>query len=262
MVIERASLGPAEAGGSWCAVPFPAGTRGGGGAGAGRPAVRAGISLAGAGDMGLDVRGSNPSFRRLLAALGVDAHRVRSVRQVHSRTVVEAGPGPAAGDPAPGADGIVASDPGLLLTITVADCLPIFLVDRASGAFGIVHSGWKGTGIVEEALRRMAGLFGTRPADVAAAIGPGIGPCCYTVPAERLEEFRSRFGARCVVDGARLDLRQANLGLLERGGVGAVSVVEECTACSARLGSFRRQAVGRPEAAGHFTRMLAFIGGW
>lgn len=266
MVIERARLGPAEAGGSWCEVPFPAGAAPG-------TVLRAGISLAAAGDMGLAVRGSDPSFGRFLATLGVDAARVRSVRQVHSRTVIEARPVPALGGLAPGAgtrtateaDGIVTRDPGLLLTVTVADCLPIFLVDRASGAFAIVHSGWKGTGIAEEALRLMAGLFGTRPANVSAAIGPGIGPCCYAVPPERLEEFRARFGDRCVVDATRLDLRQANLALLERAGIGAVSVVEECTACSARLGSFRRQAAGNPGGAGgggSFTRMLAFIGSW
>ena len=64
------------------------------------------------------------------------------------------------------------------------------------------------------------------------------------------------------MDGTRLDLRQANLALLETAGIGAVSVVEECTACSARLGSFRRQAAGHPGGAGSFTRMLAFIGSW
>ncbi len=264
MVVERAQLAPSPDGRPWCALPF-AGGEGGGTAGA--PGVRAGISLLAAGDMGLAVRQADPSFGRFLHAIGVDPARVRSVRQVHSRTVVEAAARPDAGQPVE-ADGIVTRDPRLLLTVTVADCLPVFLLDRVTGAFGVVHSGWKGTGIAAEAVRLMAARFGTRPGDVAAAIGPGIGPCCYTVPSERCREFRERFGPDCVRGGSRLDLRRANTVLLEAEGVGSVSVVEECTGCSARLGSFRRQAAGRPgdgghpDGAGRFTRMLAFIGAW
>jgi hypothetical protein len=254
MVIERIGPVPAVAGGAWCAVPFPAGAPAAPG-----PGIRAGISLAAAGDMGLAVRGSDPSFGRILATLGVETERVRSVRQVHSRTVVHAD---GQGWPSPWADGIVTRDPGLLLTVTVADCLPLFLLDSVSGAFAVVHSGWKGTGIVVEALRLMAGAFATRPADVWAAIGPGIGPCCYEVPAERCGEFRARFGGRCVRDGSRLDLREANLALLEEEGIAGVSVADECTACSSRLGSFRRQAAGHPAGQAQFTRMLAFIGSW
>jgi polyphenol oxidase len=254
VVIERAALRPSPAGQPWCAVDFAAGA--GSREARGAHGVRAGISLLAAGDMGLAVRQTDPSFGRFLAALAVDPALARAVRQVHSRTVVEAGPREAE---IVEADGIVSRDPRLFLTVTVADCLPVFLLDRATGAFGVVHSGWKGTGIAAEAIRLMAATFGTRPGDVTAAIGPGIGPCCYTVPAERCRDFRARFGPDCVPEASRLDLRRANIALLEAEGVGSISVVEECTACSARLGSFRRQGAGRPE---YFTRMLAFIGTW
>ena len=162
---------------------------------------------------------------------------------------------------------MVSAEQDLLLTVTVADCLPVFLLDTVTGAFGVVHSGWKGTGIAGDAIRLMAARYGTRAADISAAIGPGIGPCCYIVPPDRCAEFRARFGPDVVGEGSRLDLRRANLALLESLGVGSACVVEECTCCSGRLGSFRRQAAGQPGAAGHrgagqFTRMLAFIGGW
>jgi polyphenol oxidase len=147
----------------------------------------------------------------------------------------------------------------LLLTITVADCLPIYLVDRRTGAFALVHSGWKGTGIVVEAVRTMASVYGTRAADLAVTIGPGIGACCYTVPDERYELFRARFGPEAVQRGpdgsCRLDLRAANELLLEREGVERVTTITDCTSCNPLLGSFRREG---PAA---FTRMLAFIGG-
>jgi hypothetical protein len=103
----------------------------------------------------------------------------------------------------------------------------------------------------------MTGAFGSRAADIAAAIGPGIGPCCYAVPVERHERFRADFGDRAVqrgLDGScRLDLRAANAALLERVGVGSIAIVADCTSCDPRLGSFRREGPG-------FTRMLAFIG--
>ncbi len=209
--------------------------------------------------MGLARRASDPSFGRLLAALGVEPDRTRAVTQVHSRCVLVVDGQAPAGTAAVQADGMVTSRADLLLTVTVADCLPIFIADRASGAFAIVHSGWKGTGIAVEAIHLMADRFGARPRDLAAAIGPGIGPCCYTVPRQRYEEFRERFGPGAVGEAwgeFRLDLRQANVALLQAEGVRDIAVVDECTCCSPRLGSFRREGPVR------YTRMLAFIGRW
>jgi YfiH family protein len=220
---------------------------------------RAGISLARAGDMDFARRDALPWRRRLFARLGVEPRQVRCVRQVHSRIVVRVEGSEAPPDPAVEADGIVTDAADLLLTVTVADCLPIFLADRRTGAFALVHSGWKGTGIALEAVRMMASAYGTRAADLAVTIGPGIGPCCYTVPVERSDRFRSEFGPRAVErasDGSfRLDLREANVAMLEREGVEEIVVISDCTSCNPLLGSFRRQG---PRA---FTRMLAFIGG-
>jgi hypothetical protein len=208
--------------------------------------------------MDLARRGDLPWRGRLFSALGTDPGRVRCVRQVHSRTVVRIDGTESADGPFPEADGMVSDLPDLLLTVTVADCLPIFLVDRRTGAFGLVHSGWKGTGIVVEAIRVMEAAYGARTADLAVTIGPGIGPCCYPVSADRYERFRAGFGPGSVqrgVDGGyRLDLRAANAALLEREGAGEVTVVSDCTSCNPLLGSFRRQGAA-------FTRMLAFIGG-
>jgi YfiH family protein len=228
--------------------------------------TKTGISLTRAGDMGLARRGDptrrgDPRCRAtLLVALGVEPGRVRCVRQVHSRTVVRMDGSESPGSPLAEADGMVTDRPDLLLTVTVADCLPIFLADRRTGAFGLVHSGWKGTGIVVEAVRMMVSAYGTRIADLAVTIGPGIGPCCYTVPDERCERFQAEFGP-CAVqrshDGSsRLDLRAANAVLLEREGVEEVTIISDCTSCNPLLGSFRR------EGAAAFTRMLAFIGAW
>ena len=217
----------------------------------------AGISLAAAGDMAFSRRDTHPQRQRLLAALRIPRDTVYGLRQVHSRTVVDADGRPEEVARLE-ADGMITDRRDAWLTVTVADCLPIFIVDRRLGALSLVHSGWKGTGIVIDALRRMAARFDTRASDVAVTIGPGIGPCCYRVPGERAELFASTFGAAARVhDGDRvpaLDLRVANLGLLEREGVAEATVYDDCTCCSLALGSFRRQG---PEG---YTLMLAWIG--
>ncbi len=223
------------------------------------PGLRAGISLAAAGDMALSKAGALPRRSRFLEGRGLAGGRLFTLRQVHSRTVV------AVDELAPGdtavreADGMVARRADSVLTVTVADCLPILLVDRASGAFGIVHSGWKGTGIVGEAIAAMGARFESRAADIAVTIGPGIGACCYRVPEERAVLFAEAHGQGAVVRGddgtPRLDLRRANVELLRRAGVEDIAVVKNCTCCSPALGSFRRQG------ARDFTLMLAYITG-
>ena len=222
------------------------------------PGMFAGISGAAAGTMALSRRAALPWRSKLFGSLGIAEGRCFGLRQVHSRQIVvvdEQEPEALAGIEA---DGMITIAAHPVLTVTVADCLPIFLADRRTGAFGLVHSGWKGTGIVVEAIRAMAARFGTRAADLSVTVGPGIGACCYQVPEERAERFASEFGSATVArDSAgnpSLDLRAANVALARREGVAEVSVVMDCTSCSTSLGSFRRQGPGR------FTLMLAFLG--
>ncbi len=92
-------------------------------------------------------------------------------------------------------DGLITATPGLLLAIQTADCLPIILVDPKRRAVGVFHAGWRGTvkRIVEKGVGEMRRQFGSRPADLKAAIGPGIHGCCYEVGAEVREKFESQF---------------------------------------------------------------------
>jgi YfiH family protein len=219
--------------------------------------ISAGISLAAAGDMALSREPVLPSRSRLCERLGIRRQRLYGARQVHShRVLVVEGQSPTE-VAAEEADGLLTRSADAVLSVTVADCLPIFLADRRTGAFGIVHSGWKGTGIVREAIRLLVERLGSRRGDIAVLIGPGIGACCYTVPPERAALFAERYGPAAVIPDAgrpRLDLREANLLLLREAGIGEVTVVTDCTSCSPRLGSFRRQG---PD---HYTLMLAWIG--
>jgi len=91
-------------------------------------------------------------------------------------------------------DGLITQAPGLLLTVRVADCLPILLADRDLRAVGAFHAGWRGTlaRIVEKGVGEMRRHFGSNPRSLLAAIGPGIHRCCYEVE----EEFREKFAAQ------------------------------------------------------------------
>jgi YfiH family protein len=93
------------------------------------------------------------------------------------------------------ADGLMTDTPGVLLGIQTADCIPVLVADRKRRAVAAFHAGWRGTvkRIVETGIGRMRLAFGSRPEDLIAAIGPGIGACCYAVGEEVLSEFESQF---------------------------------------------------------------------
>ena len=194
---------------------------------------------------------SHARVARALEARG----RLLLLRQVHGVAVAEA---PWEGMPE--ADAACSAAPGLLLGIQTADCLPILLVDPRRRLVAAAHAGWRGTaaGI---AARGVAALTarGSPAKDLVAAVGPGIGPCCYEVG----EELRAAFGppgAPFFEPGANgrphLDLRAANVRQLVDAGVRpeAIYHVDDCTRCRADLyHSYRRD--GR--SAG---RMISFVG--
>ena len=126
----------------------------------------------------------------LTAALG--ALRLVQVNQVHGRAhvVVRAGEHPAAGD-RPEADILVSNAPEAAVAVRAADCVPILLADRATGAVAAVHAGWRGTcaRAAPAAVSALSAEFGARPENLVAAIGPSIGVCCYEVGPELVDAF-------------------------------------------------------------------------
>jgi len=171
--------------------------------------------------------------RRTAAAMGADLSGFVFGSQVHgavARVVTRAdrGRGAAAAGPGAGeADALVTSDPGTVLGVLVADCVPILLYDPGAHVVACVHAGWRGTvaGVTGAALDAMAAL-GTRPGDVIAGIGPAIGPDRYQVGEEVAAAVRDCFGARAGqvirADGTGrwlCDLWSANRLLLREAGV-------------------------------------------
>ena len=92
-------------------------------------------------------------------------------------------------------DGLITREPGIVLTVRTADCIPVLLVDPVEHAVGSFHAGWRGTlaRIVEKGVGEMRRCFGSQPANLRAAIGPGIHRCCYEVAEEFKEKFASQF---------------------------------------------------------------------
>jgi YfiH family protein len=174
--------------------------------------------------------------------------KLATLHQIHSDICVAArGRAGLLGD----GDGLLENTPGHLVAVKTADCIPVLLVDEEHRAVAAVHAGWRGTvrGIVQQALRAMQAEFGTRPERVHAAIGPGIGKCCYEVGAEVAAQFGE--AGTC-----QIDLVEANRRQLAEAGVPDTQIysAQLCTKCGAGdFHSYRRDK----EQAG---RMLSFIG--
>lgn len=164
-------------------------------------------------------------------------------------------------------DALTTNAPGILLAVKSADCVPVLLCDKLSGACAAIHAGWRGTvaRIVEGALKRMKDEYGTRSEDVRAAIGPAAGVCCYEVGAEVIEAFGSNFedaGSlfRPTREGhAFVDLQRANRGQLIGSGVPAdrIHTAPFCTMCRTDLFfSYRREK----RVHGRVGRLMSVIG--
>ncbi len=163
--------------------------------------------------------------RRLLCSeVAADPERLALNRQVHGTTVRRAH----AGDRGEHADGLWTDEPGLPLLAMTADCLPVALARLAgarSAGLAILHVGWRGLadGVIANGVGAVGG-------SLAAAIGPGIGPCCYEVGPEVAESF-----AADLLTGRNLDLWTAAERALRAAGVEEVERTDLCTSCNPDL---------------------------
>jgi YfiH family protein len=168
----------------------------------------------------------------LLVALGAEA--IAQVCQVHGAVAVDAAALPAK------ADAVVGREAGLAVGVRVADCVPILVVDAASGHVAAIHAGWRGValGVVRAGVELLAGR------DLLAAIGPSIGPCCFEVGPEVADPIG--FVVRREGDRAFVDLRAAVRSQLRALGVAddRIDDVAGCTRHEARFHSFRRDGAG------------------
>jgi hypothetical protein len=181
-----------------------------------------------------------------------DSTSLATIKQVHSDKVLIADCAGALGE----GDAVISNQPGITLSVRTADCLPILMADTRKRAIAAVHAGWRGTllEILPKTLHAMAGQFGTRPEDLAIAIGPGIGACCFEVGPEVAIQFARLFPERNDLDRRmKIDLVETNLRLLGRNGGSLRQIATSglCTCCGDRFHSYRRDrdAAGRMVSA-------------
>ena len=245
-----------------------------------------------------DDRATVLANRRLLAEAitGDAATPLIALKQFHSNLVVDAKAGDASRSTSPDAsqqsphraDGQITAEPGLLLAVQTADCIPVLVADRRQRIVAAFHAGWRGTvkRIVETGIGRMRLVFGCRPQDLIAAIGPGASACCYSVGEEVFSEFESQFsyarelfhevfvsdpvkirypmlfltqrapGHSPIGPSLHVDLVEANRRQLLACGLSArsIQIVGGCTQCQGDL-FFSHRA-----SQGHTGRMMAVIG--
>ncbi len=212
--------------------------------------------------------------RRFTRAVAADpAFTLVTIRQVHSATthVIRAPEEKLAtsdGKAILEGDGIMTDLPNLLLAVGTADCIPVLVIDPQKKAVAAFHAGWRGTAarIVEQGILTMQETYGSRPADLLAAIGPGVGPCCYTVGEEVHTTFTTNFPYanqlfHHTAADLNLNLWEANRRQLLAAGVSEehITVVGECTSCTRTPQNERRFFSHRAEN-GHAGRMLNSIG--
>jgi YfiH family protein len=147
---------------------------------------------------------SAADVRRLADAVG--ASDVALLTQVHGSAVAVRRRDTRATD-RPEADAFVSAASDVAVAVRAADCVPILLADRRTGAVAAVHAGWRGTAarVVQAAVTSIAGEFGAQPADLVAAIGPSIGSCCYEVGPELVDAFAAAGHERYLIDRWFLD---------------------------------------------------------
>ena len=196
------------------------------------------------GDEAANVR---ENFRRFCAAVGTDVNALVKNHQVHSALIRPVTLADVLTDPAaPGtaeADGLVTDIPGLCLTVFSGDCIPVLLYDPVRRCIAAAHAGWRGTaaGIAARAAEAMISLYGCDPKHILAAIGPGIGPCCFETHADVPEGLRAGLGedAEAVIrplpggEKYRVDLKGANARWLEKAGLISdhIALCPACTGC-------------------------------
>jgi hypothetical protein len=205
------------------------------------------------------------------SAIGATEARLALLKQFHSAVTLFLAAPPE--EPRKG-DASFTNSHGILLGVQTADCVPILLVDPKKRAVAALHAGWRGTlaRIAEKTVGEMRKQFGSKPADILAALGPAIGGCCYEVGTELVTEFTSQFadaeeyfdelrtgeepnplqwlnmmppGHQPPPKNVRLDLRKANRSQLLAAGLRDANILVSnlCTACHPDLFfSYRKEA--------------------
>ena len=202
---------------------------------------------------GTNVGPESENRKEFFGSIGFDETAVVRGEQVHGDKIALAD----APKLYPGTDALVTDKGGLLLGVSIADCVPVLIFDRRLKIAAAVHAGWRGTEkqIVAKTLEFIENNFGSKSEDVVAFVGPAAGPCCYEVGEEVAEKFPPETRIVTKKPGKeKLNLKLANVMQLVAKGVPSnnIETSNRCTICDRDFHSYRRDG----NSSG---RMLAVI---
>ena len=197
----------------------------------------------------IDLNEKNQHCKIVAESRGFSSEILAAPEQIHS-SVIKCIDGP--GDYMT-ADGLITDNPEIILTLKVADCVPVYL--SSSKIIGLIHSGWRGTagGIVINAIRKMLEM-GANDREISIFLGPAIGLCCYEVDGEVAERFSKKAKKKMESGKWKVGLhKEISLQLTEMGIPSTnIKTSNICTFESLKFHSYRRD----DSKAG---RMFAFM---
>lgn len=224
---------------------------------------------------GDDKEAVDENYRRIAALLGCDVSDIVCSDQTHTTNVrvvneCDRGKGVVCPKDYTDVDGLITNVKGIVLATFYADCVPLFFIDVKNRAIGLSHSGWRGTvgRMGQITLDAMYKVYGTRPEDVFAAIGPSICQDCYEVSEDVADAFRKEFSKDGQSDEIllskgngkyQLDLWRANQIILEEAGIAPqkIQVTDICTCCNPDYLFSHRASQGKRGNLGAFLGLLA-----
>lgn len=205
--------------------------------------------------------------QRACTALQLPFDSLFDVWQVHSDRVVVSDRARLPEQPIQQADAILTGKSQVTLFMRFADCVPVFLFDPRQRVVGLAHAGWVGTikRTAGRAVAAMVDVFGCRPQDILAGIGPSIAAHHYPVGPEVAAQVRQAFGEKAAAllepvvdgssaDGLTFDLWEANRLILQESGIQQVEISGLCTACANEDWYSHRAEKGR---TGRFGALIA-----
>lgn len=217
----------------------------------------------------LELRDSGDEWDAVGRQIHVGSDRVLLLRQVHGAQVAVVNQGEYIPGPRPEADAAVTNDPTIAIGVRVADCAPILIADRRQRVVAAAHAGWRGTvqRVATATVNAMRDQFGSRSADLVAAIGPCLSVCCGEVGPEVLATFREaghdadsldRWFTSGRGDRVQLDLPLANRDQLASAGV-PLSQIHRSGLCTKSLPEVFHSYRVRKERAGRMVGMIRML---
>ncbi|MFA5990827.1 MAG: peptidoglycan editing factor PgeF [Candidatus Doudnabacteria bacterium] len=205
------------------------------------PNLKFGLSQKADGPMELGGSVSFPNRKSFFAKSNIQLNQTVCSKLAHSENVVWVNK-KNAGTVIQDVDGLVTQDLEVVLTVTVADCYPIYFYDPKKNIIGLIHSGWRGS--VSNLIANAINTIGGNPGSLLVGVGPGIGPCHFEIQKDILQKFKefpNAQGNRCGKIFINLpkiiQIQLTNSGIMSEN----IEFADDCTYCKRnKYFSYRR----------------------